>query len=90
MFRNSKARQKNDDKIVKYNFNSIVHDGSRTESNVFLNKIPQGRVVVNLIKTGAGIVSLKMFNEHVDIDKKILKIYGLDVEEFVLKSRWRR
>ena len=53
------------------------------DSNVVLNKLPQWRIVVNLTKNGAGIVSLKSFNCYVD-QKKFLSMYILEVEKFIL------
>ena len=49
----------------------IAHNGSGFDSYVVINNLPQWRKVVNLIKNGAGIVSLKIFNEYVDeIEKR--------------------
>ena len=58
-------------KIVEYNFYLIAHNGSGFDSYVVLNNIPQWRSVVKLIKNGAGVISLKIFNGHVDPVKKI-------------------
>ena len=52
--------------IVEYNLYLIAHNGSGFDSYVVLNNIPQWRSVVKLIKNGAGIVSLKIFNGYVD------------------------
>ena len=49
----------------------IAHNGSGFDSYVVLNNLPQWRSVVKLIKNGAGIVSLKIFNGYVDQNKKI-------------------
>ena len=49
----------------------IAHNGSGFDSYVVLNNLPQWRSVVKLIKNGASIVSLKMFNGYVDHVKKI-------------------
>ena len=49
----------------------IAHNGSGFDSYVVLNNLPQWRSVVKLIKHGAGIISLKIFNGYVDPDKKI-------------------
>ena len=49
----------------------IAHNGSGFDSYVVLNNLPQWRSVVKLIKNGAGIVSLKLFNGYVDPVKKI-------------------
>ena len=58
-------------KIVEYNLYLIAHNGSCFDSYVVLNNLPQWRSVVKLIKNGAGIVSLKIFNGYVDEKKKI-------------------
>ena len=58
-------------KIVEYNLYLIAHNGSRFDSYVVLNNLPQWRTVVKTIKIGAGIISLKIFNGYVDAKKKI-------------------
>ena len=62
--------RKVNNKIVEYHLSLIAHNGSGFESYVVLNNLPQWRSVVNLFKKGAGIVSLKIFNDHVDQSKK--------------------
>ena len=58
-------------KIVEYNLYLIAHNGSGFDSYVDLNNLLQWRSVVKLVKNGAGIVSLKIFNGYVDQNKKI-------------------
>ena len=58
-------------KIVEYNLYLVAHNGSGFDSYVVLNNLPQWRSVVKLIKNGAGIISLKIFNGYVDEKKKI-------------------
>ena len=58
-------------KIVKNNLYSLAHKGSSFDSYVVLINLPQWRTVVSLIKNGAGIVSLKIFNGYVDPVKTI-------------------
>ena len=58
-------------KIVEYNLYLIAHNGSGFDSYVVLNNLPQWRSVVKLIKNGAGIASLKIFNGYVDPVKEI-------------------
>ena len=65
-----KAKKVND-KTVKYSFYLLAHKGSRFDSYVVLNKLPQWITVVGLIKNGLGIVSLKIFNGYLDQNKKI-------------------
>ena len=49
-------------KTVKFNLDLIAHKGSGFDSKVVLNNLRRWRTVVSLIKNGAGIVSLKIFN----------------------------
>ena len=58
-------------KNVDYNLYLIAHNGSGFDSYVELNNLPQWRSVVKLIKNGAGVASLKIFNGYVDQNKKI-------------------
>ena len=58
-------------KIVEYNLYLIAHNGSGFDSYVVLNNLPQWRSIVKLIKNGAGVVSLKIFNGYVDQNQKI-------------------
>ena len=53
-------------KIVEHNLYLIAHNGSCFDSYVVLNNLPQWRSVVKLIKNGAAIVSLKIFNGYLD------------------------
>ena len=62
----------------------IAHNGSGFDSYVVISNLPQWRNVVILIKNGAGIVSLKIFNGYVD-QKKLLKTFNLAVGEFILE-----
>ena len=72
MFYRSKEHQKKvKNKTVEYHLHLIAHNGSGFDSNVVLNSLPQWRSVINLIKNGTGIVSLKIFNGYVDQNKKI-------------------
>ena len=59
----------------------IAHNGSGFDSNVVLNNLYQWRSVVNLIKNGAGIISFKLFNGHVDEKGKALNMFISDVRE---------
>ena len=62
-------------KIVRYNLYLIAHKGSGFDSYVVLNNLPQWRTVIILIKSGSGIVTLKIFNGYVDPDKKNLNMF---------------
>ena len=58
--------KKVNNQIVEHNLYLIAHNGSCFDSYVVLNNLPQCRRVVNLIKNGAAIVSLKIFNGYLD------------------------
>ena len=80
-----KAEPKNvKNKVIEFNLYLIAHNGSGFDSYVVLNNLPQWRSVVNLIRIGAGLVSITIFNGYVDQSKKILIMFSLDVEEFIL------
>ena len=53
-------------KIAEHTLYLIAHIGSRFDSYVVLNNLPQWRSVVKLIKNRAGIVTLKKFKIYVD------------------------
>ena len=58
-------------KVVEYNLYLIAHNRSGFDSFFVLNILPQWRSVVKLIKNGAGIISVKIFNGFVDQNQKI-------------------
>ena len=60
-----------DIKTINYNLLMIAHNGNGYNTYVFLNILPQWRRVVHMIKNGAGIISLKIFNGYVDKNNKI-------------------
>ena len=72
-------------KIVEKNPYMIAHNGSVSvfDSYIVMKILPQWRVVVILIKNGAGVVSLKMFNGFVDKNKNVLNMFFLDVENYI-------
>ena len=57
-------------KIVEYNLYLIARNGSGSNSYVVSNNLPQWRSVVKLIKDGAGVILLKIFNGFKDQKKK--------------------
>ena len=69
LFKGEPKKVKN--KFVEYDLYLIAHNGSGSDSYVVLNNLPKWRSIVKLIKNGAGIVSLKIFNGYVDPVKKI-------------------
>ena len=66
-----KGEAKNSIKIVEYNLYKLAHNGSGFDSYVVINNLPQWRTVVSLIKNGSGVLSLRIFNDYVDQNKKI-------------------
>ena len=68
-------------KVVEKILFMIAHNGSGFDSYVVLNNLPKWRSIVYLIRTGAGIVFLKIINGHVD-EKKYTNMFFLDVGEF--------
>ena len=84
MFNNSKENQKKvNHKIIEYKNYLLAHKGSGFDSYVVINNLPQWRTIVHLIKNGAGIVSLKIFNGCVDQNKKTLCMFILDVVFYI-------
>ena len=71
-------------KIFEYNLYLIAHNGSGFDIYVVLNNLPQWRSVVKLIKNGAGIISLKIFNGYVALLKRFINMFILDLEECIL------
>ena len=65
-------------KFFNYNLYLLVHKGPGFDSYIVLNKLPQCRTVVSLIKNGSGNLSLKIFNGYVDQAKKYLSMFILD------------
>ena len=65
-----KENQKSQNRIVEYILHLVAHNGSGFDSYVVLNNLPQWRSIVDFIKNGDGIVSLKIFNGYVDENKK--------------------
>ena len=57
--------------VVEYNLYLTAHNGSAFDGYLVLNNLLQCTSVVNSIKNGAGINSLKIFKGHVDENKKI-------------------
>ena len=57
--------EKVNNKIVEFDLFLLAHLGSDLDSYsyVVLNNLPQWRTVVNFIKNGAGIESIKIFND---------------------------
>ena len=61
--------KKVNNKVVENNLYLIAQNGSGFDSYVVIINLPQWRTVINSIKNGAGVVSLKIFNGYVDQNK---------------------
>ena len=57
-------------RIVGYNLQLHAHNGSGFDTWVILNNLPCDRHIVNIIKNGKGIISLKIFNGYIEKNKK--------------------
>ena len=57
--------------IVEYNLYMLLHNGSGFDRYVVLNNLPQLRTVVEIIRNGSSVVSLKVFNGYEDENKTI-------------------
>ena len=57
-------------KIVDYNLQLHAHNGSGFDSWIILNNLPCDKHIVDIIKNGKGIISLKIFNGYIDKIKK--------------------
>ena len=68
-FKGAVIKPKN--RIVENNLHLIAHNGSGFDSYVVSSNLPQWRSFLKLIKNGAGVISLEMFNGYVDSVKKI-------------------
>ena len=49
----------------------IAHNVSGFDSDVVINNLPHWRSIVELVKNGAGIISLRIFNGYIDEKKRI-------------------
>ena len=71
------------DKFVIYYLNLFAHHGFGFDTYLVLTNTPQKRTVLDLIKNSAGLILLKLFNGHVDQNKKFLNTLISDVEKFI-------
>ena len=65
--------RKVNNKIVEYNLQMHAHNGSGFDTWIILNILPCDKNIVDIIKNGKGIVSMKIFNGY--IEKKIKNKY---------------
>ena len=62
-------------KIVEYNLQLHAHNGSGFDTWMILNNLPCDKHIVDIIKNGKGIISLKIFNGYIDNCKKQIPQY---------------
>ena len=62
--------RKVNNKIVDYNLQLHAHNGSGFDSWIILNNLPCDKHIVDIIKNGKGIISLKIFNSYIEKNKK--------------------
>ena len=62
-------------KIVDYNLQMHAHNGSGFDTWIILNNLPCDKHIVNIIKNGKGIISLKVFNGCIEKNKKQIPQY---------------
>ena len=79
-----KEAKKVTNKNVETNLYLVAHIGSGFNSYVVINNLPQWRSVVKLFRNGPGISSPKLYNGYVDENKNLLKMFNIDVKEFIL------
>ena len=77
-------------KIAECNLYNIAQNGSSFDSYVVLNNLPQWRSVVNLIKNGAGIVSLNLIIGYVDEKKKVCQYFRFRCRKLFIKISVRK
>ena len=53
-------------KILDYNLQMHAHNGSGFDTWIILNNLPCDKHIVDIIKNGKGIISLKIFNGYIE------------------------
>ena len=69
-FKGEERKVKN--KIVEYNLQLQAQKGSRFDTWIKLNNLPCGKHIVDIIKNGKGIISMRIFNGYIQNNKKQL------------------
>ena len=72
-FKGEERKVKN--KIVEYNLQMHAHNGSGFDTWIVLNNLPYDKHIVNIIKNGKGIISLRVFNGYIYNGKKQIPQY---------------
>ena len=58
-------------KNVEYNLQLHAHNGSGFDTWIILNNLPCDKHIVDIIKTGQGMIELKVFNGYFEKNKQI-------------------
>ena len=66
--------RKINNKIVDYNLQLHAHNGSGFDTWIILNNLPCDKHIVDIIKNGKSIISLKIFNGYIEKKSKFLSI----------------
>ena len=72
-FKGEERKVKN--KIVEYNLQLHAHNGSGFDTWIILNNLPCGKHIVDIIRNGKGIISLKFFNGYIQNNKNQISQY---------------
>ena len=67
--------RKVNNRIVEYNLQLHAHNGSGFDTWIILNNLPCDKNIVDIIKNGKGIVSLKICNGYIEKNKKQVPQY---------------
>ena len=67
--------RKVNNKIVEYNLQLHAHNGSGFDTWIILNNLPCDKHIVNIIKNGKGVISLKVFNGYIQNNNKQIPQY---------------
>ena len=68
-------KRKVKNKIVEYNLQMHAHNGSGFDTWIFLNNLPCDKHIVDNIKNGKGIISLKILNGYIAKNNKQIPQY---------------
>ena len=67
--------RKLNNKSVEYSLQLHAHNGSGFDTWIILNNLPCDKHIVNIIKNGKGIISLKLFNGYIQNNNKQIPQY---------------
>ena len=67
--------KKLNNRVISYNLQLHAHNGSGFDTWIILNNLRCDRHIVDIIKNGKGIISLKIFNGYIEKNKKQIPQY---------------